>query len=333
MLSNFNKLKLRSQILWGYSVPILLSIGVALVVHGNVETVEKQTQLVEEAHLIVDDVKDIALSLADMQRSTRGYLLLKNQESLTVYNEAVNKFNQLSNSLNNLIKEQQQRQELERIIKLGNRVDTFDKNLISLVNQGNSKQAIEIWRAGEGRELARQIKQDLTAFEQREQNILNQRVKVESDALKSLTTVVFLGTSLSALLAIAIGLWIASRISQTVNETASVIASSATEIATTVEQQERTAVQQSASVNQTSATMEELAVSSRQSAEQAEAAAMGAQQVLTLIDGSISIGHLPTGRESSLREKVGQIADQILRLSEQVSQIYNIANSVGDLAN
>ncbi len=87
--------------------------------------------------------------------------------------------------------------------------------------------------------------------------------------------------------------------------------------------------QQAISVQQATTTMDELSASSRISAEQAEAAASGAQQVLSLVEGnndSINGG-------SSLREKVEQLAQEILRLSDQTRQIGTISTLVSDLGN
>ncbi|HEY9749822.1 MAG TPA: methyl-accepting chemotaxis protein, partial [Allocoleopsis sp.] len=109
------------------------------------------------------------------------------------------------------------------------------------------------------------------------------------------------------------------------------LASSSTEIAVAVEQQERTAAQQAASVSQTTTTMDELGASAVQSASQAESAATGARQVLTLVDGNGNMD-LPSGNGASLRERVEQIAEHILRLSEQTNQIGNISELVRDLA-
>jgi len=87
--------------------------------------------------------------------------------------------------------------------------------------------------------------------------------------------------------------------------------------------------QQAVSVQQTTTTMDELGSSSRMSAEQAEAAAAGTQEVLTLVDGQAQAFNYG----SSLKEKVGQIAEEIKRLSEQTHQIGTISNLVSGLAN
>ena len=103
------------------------------------------------------------------------------------------------------------------------------------------------------------------------------------------------------------------------------------EVAAKTTQLQRNLEQQSISINQTTATMDELNSSSRQAAEQAEAAATGARQVLMLVDDSEQKNN--SGTASSLKAKVEQIGEQILHFRDQTTQINAISNLVSDLAN
>ena len=103
------------------------------------------------------------------------------------------------------------------------------------------------------------------------------------------------------------------------------------EVAAKTTQLQRNLEQQSISINQTTATMDELNRSSRQAAEQAEAAATGARQVLMLVDDSEQKNN--SGTASSLKAKVEQIGEQILHFRDQTTQINAISNLVSDLAN
>jgi len=142
-----------------------------------------------------------------------------------------------------------------------------------------------------------------------------------------------LGPSTAVIFGIILSKTIAKPLGNKISGIVNSIVSSSTEIAATVEQQERTAGQQAVAVSQTTTTMDELGASSRQSAEQAEAAAAGARQVLSLVDGSNQMDSSNRYGGSSLREKVAQISEQILRLSEQTYQIGTISTLVSDLAN
>jgi methyl-accepting chemotaxis protein len=79
--------------------------------------------------------------------------------------------------------------------------------------------------------------------------------------------------------------------------------------------------------------MEELGVSSLQSAEQAEASASGARQVLTLVEDGTRASQQAMEGMGNLKEKVSEIAEQIIRLGEQTGQIAGISDLVSDIAN
>ncbi|MEW6493371.1 MAG: methyl-accepting chemotaxis protein [Cyanobacteriota bacterium] len=111
------------------------------------------------------------------------------------------------------------------------------------------------------------------------------------------------------------------------------ISTSSQQIFSTLEEQERVASQQATSVNETTTTMDELEASCRQSAEQAKAAVNAAQQALVLAQGGThAVGETLEGM-FTLEKKVGAIAEQILHLSEQASQIGSISQLVSNLAN
>ena len=96
---------------------------------------------------------------------------------------------------------------------------------------------------------------------------------------------------------------------------------------------ENSLAQQASSVNQTTSTMDELSASSSASASQAEAAAAGTREVLSLVDGNQQTDNSQVYQESSLREKVGQIGEEIKHLSQQTQQIGMISTLVSELAN
>jgi len=141
------------------------------------------------------------------------------------------------------------------------------------------------------------------------------------------------GMTAAGLLALIIGVLLSMAITRPIAKSTSVIAAVSSQLAATVTEQERTISQQSAAINQTTTTMAELSASARQSAQQADVVAARSGQTLGLAqDGAVVIQH--TQRDMiDLRIKVNAIAQQILHLSEQTSQINNITNLVSDLAN
>ncbi|AFY81916.1 methyl-accepting chemotaxis protein [Oscillatoria acuminata PCC 6304] len=165
-----------------------------------------------------------------------------------------------------------------------------------------------------------------------EQQVRTQEIRTLETGLNNLQLLLILG-GLIELGLMAYAVWaIASGVNQRVEEVAQEITQSSTDIATTMSQQERIANDQAASVNQTTTTMDELGASSRQSAQQAETAAADARNALGLTEGGSKAVERTLADMSALKAKVGEIAEQILRLSEQTSQIRNISGLVSDLA-
>ncbi|MGA9381615.1 MAG: methyl-accepting chemotaxis protein, partial [Phormidium sp.] len=181
---------------------------------------------------------------------------------------------------------------------------------------------------------------------------LNWLILVENDTSvafrpqRELLITLFIGSVITALIVSAIAVVLANRTTKSINSIVNSVTTSTSEIAATVEQQERIATQQAASVNQTTATMTELGTSSRVSAEQAESAAENARQVLALAESSAAgsrqvLDLAERGTQtvertlagmSTLKEKVGSIAQQTSDLTEQTNQIGTIINIVSDLA-
>jgi methyl-accepting chemotaxis protein len=130
-----------------------------------------------------------------------------------------------------------------------------------------------------------------------------------------------------------LGIYRARQLVNLIKQLVNGISTSSQQTFSTIEQQERVANQQAASVNETTTTMDELKASCRQSSEQAASAAIAAQQALTLAEqGTQAVGETLAGM-FTLENKVGAIAEQIVHLSEQASQIAMISQIVSDLAN
>ncbi|MEH2292593.1 HAMP domain-containing methyl-accepting chemotaxis protein [Nostoc sp.] len=321
--------KLRYWIIGGYAVPVLallVSAGMTII---NINTVNQRSENLLSSYDINSILDDLSVSVQSNSKANRGYLLEKNQQSLESYQKTQKDSKEFLAKLITLARSQQERLSLTKLEELRNKQIAFDDNLMAKVDQGKVKEAVESWSKGNSRNQGQDVVDMIEEMQTREDQTFAIAAKQQQEALNALKLTVMLASGLSLVLSILIGIWVISRTSRQMNASASAIAISTTEIATTIEQQERATIQQANSVNQTTTTMDQLRASSRQSAEQAEASAAGAQQVLLLVDGRTQEGQTS---QSSLREKVGDIATQILHLSEQTNQIGMISALVSDLA-
>lgn len=153
------------------------------------------------------------------------------------------------------------------------------------------------------------------------------------DAVHTLNRSILVVGVLCAVVVFVVGWFFSRTISRPLQQVIAVISSSSAQMAASLTQQERVAAQQAASVNETNTTMEELGASARQSAEQAELAANGADKALELSQFGMSRVEETLSSMDKAKAKVEAIAQQILVLSEKTGQIRDIANLVSDFAN
>ena len=130
-----------------------------------------------------------------------------------------------------------------------------------------------------------------------------------------------------------IGIIIIRKLVNSISELTNAVTTFSLQVSSTMEEQERILTQQSSSVQETTTTMNELSTSSHQSAQQALSAANGAKQALNQVETGTKTAVETLQEMAKLKEKVGEIAQQILFLSQQTNQIGNISVLVSDLAN
>ena len=170
-------------------------------------------------------------------------------------------------------------------------------------------------------------------FGEKEQDFFDAAISNAEENLRFLVSAVLVGALLGIAIALLAAFLISSGIAKTISEAVNAIASSSTEIAATVEQQERTGTQQSSCVNQTTIIMDELGPTSQQSAKLTQAGSESGPPALKSTERETLAVEQTLESMIILKENVGAIAQQIMRLNEQTNQIGNISSVVTNLAN
>ncbi len=118
-----------------------------------------------------------------------------------------------------------------------------------------------------------------------------------------------------------------------VREVAEMLNASATEILASTTQQLASTTEQEAAVTQTVTTVEEVRSTVQQMAERAKSVSNSAQESVNVtLRGQQAVTNTVQGMQV-IRERVDDIAETILMLSERTQQIGEIINSVNDIAN
>ena len=328
----FAKLKLRQRILLGYVAPLLLLLVAMGVVFVNMQEAARLSTLQDYTQDIISETKDIALGLVMMQRSTRGYMLQKDQNNFEDFQKGEKWFKERSESLVNKMKDPQQLEHLRRLMELGQALSQLQRGIIALVDDSKTAEAIDRYRSSNASQRASEVEKVSEEIIQREIDLLKGRNEAYDTAMHVVTNSIIYGMLGAIALSIIIALWLAAAISRGITANANQLSSASNEIAATVAQHERTASQQAASVNETSTTIDELSASSRQSAEQAASSAALAERSSTATTQGRDTTQQAVMEINRLREKFGDMADQILHLGEQTVQIGSIATLLKDLA-
>lgn len=289
---------------------------------------------VSHTYQVERNLGEVTRLLVDAETGQRGFILTQKVSFLEPYNTAVASFEEQFNELKKLIQDNpEQTDHLMEIKRIAEAKMASHTEIINLAKQGKRQAALAMVLSGEGKQLMDEIRKKLAEMVQVEEKLLAERQQSASQAATMADLISLGGMAISIAFGSLVLFFIAREIVRPVNQVANAIAASSNEIAATVEQQERAATQQAASVNQTTTTMDELSASAQQSAQQAETASTSAQQVLILSDqGNKAVTQTRKGM-TALSGRVNAVADQMVCLREQTSQIGSISGLVSDLAN
>lgn len=317
----------------GFGTIFALMIGVGLASKLSMQILVESISEVNRTYQIKENLQELEKLLVDAETGQRGFIFTGREDFLEPYNQATKLIARDFDLLRRDLKNEEQKRSLIEVENLTQQKLDELARTITLKRQGREQELRTIVLSGQGKNIMDDFRDEVSRMQVVEDELLADRraAATRAEQFASLTSLG--GTLIAIVLGSSVAFFIARRVVQPINQVATAIASSASEIAAAVEQQEYTASQQAAAVSETTTTMDELSASSRQSAEQAEAAASSAQQALVLVDGNGSGGRQAGLHHTSLRDKVGQISEQILRLSEQTSQIGSISILVSDLAN
>jgi methyl-accepting chemotaxis protein len=161
-------------------------------------------------------------------------------------------------------------------------------------------------------------------------------VGIDEDAayleLQGLLWAILAETGVAAALTVGLSIFLADLVTKYMQRAIATITTSATEIVETVESQEINVNQQANSAIATTDTINELESISTETAEQADASATGARQALSLAEEGTQSVQKTINEMSDLRDRVDEIAQQIVNLGEQTGQITTVSDLVADLA-
>ena len=336
MLKN---MKLKNRILIGYVLPLVSLLGASALTLWNANRLKGIFQEVKRVDKEIIETHKLEIGLSEMILGARGYVINPDPIYENEYRQGSEEFAAAAETLeeSGVITEAEQQEFFQQLAEIGVQVQESAENVIELAKAGQQEEAVALANNQLGPKLDQQILAIEGELNELEEQELDQKVLQNiNDAEKTLNALIWIfliGALGLGSLATLIAVVIASGASKTIMQAVGKISSSSNQIAVTVEEQERNANLQAASVNQTTTAMDELEATSRQSAEQANAAALAAEEVFQLADSGNQAVEKTLNEMANLQLKVNEIAQQIMELSEQTTQIGSISSLVSSLAN
>lgn len=321
-----------SQVGFGAVLVVILGIGITTKVSTNI--LIESLNWVTHTYTVREQLRSLEKNLVDAETGQRGFIYTGEADFLKPYTHALKLLQTHFITLNEQI--QDNPKQIAHLTKIESLTQQKMNELAETIalKQAKQEQALkQLVLSRKGKQVMDQLRAEISEMIQVEDALLHKRTQDAKNAEQLASVVTIGGTLLAFAMGITALVLLSRKVVRPINQVTSVIVSSSSEIAATVEQQERMATQQASAVSQTTSTMDELGASSRQSAEQAEVAAIAARHVSDLAStGTTTVEHTLDDM-AILKDKVSAIAAQILQLSERTSQIGNITNLVTDLAN
>src|SRR6478672_2729318 len=143
MLKNF---KLKEHILWGYSIPIILSVIGAGLVYIDTQKVAEQSRLLEAAHVEVEQLLKAELDFVRMQKEARGYFLTREEGFFNGYDEATINLYKGLDLLLKKVDDKNQQETLKQIKVFSQQIDQLYRKAIQIAKIGKVDQATQLWR-------------------------------------------------------------------------------------------------------------------------------------------------------------------------------------------
>jgi Methyl-accepting chemotaxis protein (MCP) signalling domain/Cache domain len=150
--------------------------------------------------------------------------------------------------------------------------------------------------------------------------------------LQGLLWTILFGAGVTGALTVGLSIFFADRTAKYIQRAIATITTSANEIVDTVQTQEIAVNQQANSAISTTDSINELESISTETAEQADASATGARQALSLAEAGTQAVRKTIHEMTDLRDRVDEIAQQIIDLGAQTGQITTVSDLVSDLA-
>jgi len=287
-------------------------------------------QWVEHTYQVLAEAKKIEASAVDMETGARGYLLAGKEEFLEPYNQGGQAFTQLVASLSQTVNDNPAQVKL--LNEISQNIATWKKDVmepaIELRRQiGDSKtmnDMADLVAQAKGKTYFDKFRNQIKTFTERETALMAERQANAEATAQRATLTIFVGTSLTILLAVVISFLVSrsvvnpiNRIIGSLTEGADQVASASGQVSSASQSLAEGSTEQAAGLEETSSSLEQMASMTKQNADNAQQANTLASEARKAAD---------TGTESMTR--MNTAINDIQKSSDETAKIIKVIDEI-----
>jgi methyl-accepting chemotaxis protein len=213
-------LKLRTKLLLAYIIPLGVVVLGDLFVYRALTLGLDTAAWVNHTNLVINDATALAKAAIDVETGSRGYLLTGDEEFLAPYQSGLTDFERTAAELRLLIDDNlEQTAQLDKIELLHQQwVDQAVEPEINAYRAGNSEEAVRMVRAGTGKLILDQLRDEITLFIAEEERLLSMRAAANEKATNQALLFAVATPILAVLLALGFATFQSRQLSHIIEE-------------------------------------------------------------------------------------------------------------------
>jgi methyl-accepting chemotaxis protein len=219
-IRRMRSLKIRTQLLLAYIIPLGVVVLGDLVVYRALRLGLDTSAWVNHTNLVISDATALAKAAVDVETGSRGYLLTGDDEFLAPYQSGLADFDRTAAELRILIDDNP-----DQTAQLG-KIETLHRQWIaqavdpeiSAFRSGNSDEALSMVRAGTGKLILDQLRNEIQLFIAEENRLLDLRTQDNDVAANQALLFAVATPVLAILLALGFATYQSNRLSHMIQE-------------------------------------------------------------------------------------------------------------------
>jgi two-component system chemotaxis sensor kinase CheA len=220
-LSKKRRFTIRSKIVLGYLVVVLLFGAVLMILSAQINASQKEIDFITHHDLEVHNLTNaIEKNVLNMETGQRGFMLTGEESYLVPYTQAMTQWNSNYAELYELISDNpSQQMSLENIKTHINRwIDVAGTASVALKRQGNQEKVIEFFHSDPGKSEIDLLRSQFQTFRNTEMALTENRVSELAERSSTLLTIMYSLWAVVAGLSVAAALVISGNIVKTLRE-------------------------------------------------------------------------------------------------------------------